>query len=117
MGKEGRITAHQIAAMLGVSQPTVSRALRGDKKVNEDTRARIVALANELNYTVEQSDGSIDISKAIKINEEFQVSTQFWSYLVKSNLIRNPQDFIMPSPHMSLVEGEKNVTFFGGGPK
>ncbi|HEV7233654.1 MAG TPA: LacI family DNA-binding transcriptional regulator [Sphingorhabdus sp.] len=55
MGKEGRITAHQIAAMLGVSQPTVSRALRGDKKVNEETRARIVALANELNYTVDHN--------------------------------------------------------------
>jgi DNA-binding LacI/PurR family transcriptional regulator len=55
MGKEGRITAHQIAAMLGVSQPTVSRALRGDKKVNEVTRARIVALANELNYSVDHN--------------------------------------------------------------
>jgi DNA-binding LacI/PurR family transcriptional regulator len=55
MGKEGRITAHQIAAMLGVSQPTVSRALRGDKKVNEATRARIVALANELNYSVDHN--------------------------------------------------------------
>lgn len=55
MGKEGRITAHQIAAMLGVSQPTVSRALRGDRKVNEDTRARIVALANELNYSVDHN--------------------------------------------------------------
>jgi DNA-binding LacI/PurR family transcriptional regulator len=55
MGKEGRVTAHQIAAMLGVSQPTVSRALRGDKKVNEDTRARIVKLANELNYSVDHN--------------------------------------------------------------
>jgi len=55
MGKEGRITAHQIAAMLGVSQPTVSRALRGDKKVNEDTRARIVKLATELNYSVDHN--------------------------------------------------------------
>lgn len=41
--------------MLGVSQPTVSRALRGDKKVNETTRARIVALANELNYSVDHN--------------------------------------------------------------
>lgn len=65
----------------------------------------------ELNYTVEQPDGSIDISKAVKINEQFQVSKQFWSYLVNSNLIRNPQDFIMPLPHMSLVQGEQNVTF------
>ena len=55
MGKEVRITAHQIAAMLGVSQPTVSRALRGDKKVSETTRARIVALANELNYSVDHN--------------------------------------------------------------
>lgn len=65
----------------------------------------------ELNYTSEKSDGSIDISKAIKINEQFQLSRQFWSYLVNSNLIRRPQDFIMPIPHMSFVQGEKNVTF------
>ncbi|GIO32909.1 MULTISPECIES: malate:quinone oxidoreductase [Paenibacillus] len=65
----------------------------------------------ELNYTAEKPDGSIDISKAIVVNEHFQVSMQFWSYLVNSNLIRNPQDFIMPLPHMSLVQGEKDVAF------
>jgi len=65
----------------------------------------------ELNYTTEKADGSIDISKAVKVNEDFQVSRQFWAYLVKSNLIRNPQDFIMPLPHMSLVQGEQDVTF------
>jgi malate dehydrogenase (quinone) len=65
----------------------------------------------ELNYTVEKPNGSIDIGKAIKINEEYQVSKQFWSYLVNSNLIRNPQDFIRPLPHMSFVQGEQNVTF------
>jgi malate dehydrogenase (quinone) len=36
---------------------------------------------------------------------------QFWSYLVNSKLINNPQDFIMPLPHMSMVQGEQNVTF------
>ncbi|PMC35460.1 malate:quinone oxidoreductase [Bacillus sp. UMB0899] len=65
----------------------------------------------ELNYTVEKPDGSVDISKAININEQFQVSMQFWSYLVKSKLIQNPEDFIMPLPHMSLVQGEQNVSF------
>lgn len=64
-----------------------------------------------MNYTVEKPDGSIDISKAIKVNEEFQVSKQFWSYLVHSKLIRNPKDFIVPVPHMSFVQGEKDVTF------
>ncbi|MBO2942882.1 malate:quinone oxidoreductase [Paenibacillus sp. F411] len=65
----------------------------------------------ELNYTSEKPDGSIDISKAIKINEQFQLSRQFWSFLVKNRLIQNPQDFIMPIPHMSMVQGDKNVEF------
>ena len=65
----------------------------------------------ELNYTPEKSDGSIDIKKALKINEQFQVSKQFWSYLVNKDLIRNPHDFIMPLPHMSMVLGEKDVEF------
>lgn len=65
----------------------------------------------ELNYTTEKKDGSVDISKAIKINEQFQVSMQFWSYLVNNKLISNPHDFIMPLPHMSLVQGENDVSF------
>ncbi|KWX71915.1 malate:quinone oxidoreductase [Paenibacillus jilunlii] len=65
----------------------------------------------ELNYTVEQPDGSIDISKAVKVNEEYQFSKQFWSYLVKSKRIQHPQDFIVPVPHMSFVQGEADVTF------
>jgi malate dehydrogenase (quinone) len=65
----------------------------------------------ELNYTVEKPDGSIDIGKAIKVNEQFQVSRQFWSYLVERGLIRDPQQFIRPLPHMSFVQGEKDVAF------
>lgn len=65
----------------------------------------------ELNYTVEKEDGSIDISKALKINEQFLLSRQFWAYLVDRGLISNPKDFIMPLPHMSYVHGEDNVQF------
>ena len=65
----------------------------------------------ELNYSVEQPDGTMDVTKAIKINEQFQVSRQFWAYLVNSGQIDNPQDFIMPIPHMSFIEGKKNVDF------
>ncbi|RYL93371.1 malate dehydrogenase (quinone) [Sporolactobacillus sp. THM7-4] len=65
----------------------------------------------ELNYTPEKADGSIDIGKAIKINEQFQLSRQFWSYLVNNHLIRHPQEFIRPIPHMSLVQGRENVAF------
>ncbi|MGM9950617.1 MAG: malate:quinone oxidoreductase [Lysinibacillus sp.] len=65
----------------------------------------------ELNYTSENADGTVNIAKAINVNEQFQVSKQFWSYLVNKNLISNPEDFIMPLPHMSMVQGEDNVQF------
>ena len=84
----------------------------GDESSNEWNNAGTGhAALCELNYTSERPDGSVDISKAIKVNEQFQVSMQFWSHLVNSNLIKNPQDFIMPLPHMSMVQGAENVEF------
>ncbi len=65
----------------------------------------------ELNYTKELSDGTVDISSAVNINEQFQVSRQFWSYLVKKDLLPDPERFIHPVPHMSFVWGEGNVAF------
>jgi len=84
----------------------------GDESSNEWNNAGTGhAALCELNYTPEKPDGSIDVSKAIKVNEQFQVSLQFWSYLVNNGLIQNPKDFIMPLPHMSLVHGEENVAY------
>ena len=65
----------------------------------------------ELNYTPQQVDGSIDITKAVAINEELQVSKQFWSSLVEQGLIESPREFINPVPHMSFVHGAKDVSF------
>jgi malate dehydrogenase (quinone) len=65
----------------------------------------------ELNYTPEKEDGSIDISKAIKIIESFEVSKQFWAYLCEQKYISNPRNFIHSIPHMSLVWGEDNINF------
>lgn len=65
----------------------------------------------ELNYTPQAKDGSIDITKAIKVNEQFQLSRQFWSFLVEKGLLKKPEDFIMPIPHMSMVQGEADVDF------
>lgn len=65
----------------------------------------------ELNYTPQKPDGSVDISKALGINEQFQVSRQFWSYLAEGGLIEDPDSFIHTVPHISFVNGEKNVEF------
>ncbi|WP_438433718.1 malate dehydrogenase (quinone) [Gorillibacterium sp. sgz500922] len=88
------------------------RAKAGEESSNEWNNAGTGhSSLCELNYTVERPDGTMDISKAIKVNEEFQVSKQFWSYLVRSKVIRNPRDFIAPVPHMSFVQGETDVAF------
>jgi malate dehydrogenase (quinone) len=65
----------------------------------------------ELNYTPERSDGSVDISQALQVNVEFDLSRQLWSFLVKRGSIPDPQVFIHPVPHMSFVWGAENVAF------
>ncbi|CAM2780914.1 malate:quinone oxidoreductase [Rariglobus hedericola] len=64
----------------------------------------------ELNYTPEKADGSVDISKAIQINEAFEVSKQFWTSLVERRRLPAPHEFIAAVPHLSFVRG-KDVAF------
>jgi malate dehydrogenase (quinone) len=63
----------------------------------------------ELNYTSENKDGSVNIDKAVNINAAFEISLQFWSYLVEQGLMPASQDFIHRVPHQSFVWGERNV--------
>jgi malate dehydrogenase (quinone) len=65
----------------------------------------------ELNYTPEIKNGVIDISKAVKIAESFEVSKQFWAYLIQQKLIDVPSSFISRIPHMSFVTGDENVNY------
>jgi len=65
----------------------------------------------ELNYTTEEEDGSINIDKAIKIAESFEVSKEFWSSLTEEGIIEDPLKMIRRIPHMSFVWGDKNTEF------
>jgi len=65
----------------------------------------------ELNYSPEKEDGSIDISKAIKIAAQFEMSKQCWAYLVQQQYISSPKDFINSIPHISFVWGDENVVY------
>jgi len=65
----------------------------------------------ELNYTPERPDGTIDITKAIAINEQFQVSRQLWASLVREGHVPDPTRFLTVTPHMTFVRGAKNVEF------
>ncbi|MBG6083595.1 malate dehydrogenase (quinone) [Zhihengliuella flava] len=65
----------------------------------------------ELNYTPAAADGSVDPAKAVGINEQFQVSRQFFSYMVDQGLIGSPKTFINPLPHMSFVIGDEHSAY------
>lgn len=66
----------------------------------------------ELNYTTYNStNNSIDISKAINVNEAFEISRQFWTYLIHKKILNSPKSFINNIPHMSFVWGEDNIHF------
>lgn len=65
----------------------------------------------ELNYMPEGADGSLSTSKAVAINEQFQLSREWWASLVKDGTLGSPQTFINPTPHMTFVQGEKNVEY------
>jgi malate dehydrogenase (quinone) len=65
----------------------------------------------ELNYTPENNKGVIEISRALNINASFEVSLQFWSYLVEQNVLPAPKHFINAVPHLSFVWGDNDVEF------
>lgn len=65
----------------------------------------------ELNYTPQMRDGSVDISKAIKICQDYEISREFWAYLVEKGHLSEPSTFIRQVPHVSFVWGKDNVSF------
>lgn len=63
----------------------------------------------ELNYTPQKADGSIDITKALAIIEDFELSKQFWASLVERGSL-DSHKFIRSVPHMSFVH-EHDIPF------
>ncbi|MEO6845636.1 MAG: malate dehydrogenase (quinone), partial [Chthoniobacterales bacterium] len=66
----------------------------------------------ELSYTPHREpDGSVDVSNAVKIFEQFEKSRQFWGYAVVEGMMDNPREFINLVPHLSFVHGSEQVDF------
>lgn len=63
----------------------------------------------EMNYTSEK-DGKMDITKAVNTASQFEVTKQFWAYQVKNGVLKAPNTFINPVPHIAFVWGD-NVDF------
>jgi malate dehydrogenase (quinone) len=65
----------------------------------------------ELHYTPQQPNGEIDVAKALLVNDQFQRSLQFYSWLVDRAIIQAPSSFIGRVPHVGIAWGETDVAF------
>lgn len=65
----------------------------------------------ELNYTPQKPDGSIDIAKAVSVNEQFQVTRQFWAYAVENGVLPDVKSFLNPIPHVSFMHGAGSIDY------
>lgn len=66
----------------------------------------------ELSYTPHrEKDGTVNVTKAIQIFEQFEHSKQFWAHAVESGMADHPREFINPVPHLSFVHGQGQVDY------
>ena len=64
----------------------------------------------ELNYTPEVN-GKVTAEKAVKINEQFQVSRQLWTSLVGNGTLGDPSEFINAVDHTTFAQGEDQMAY------
>lgn len=112
------IMSATLGAMLKILDPNLSIAIyeRLDGIAEESSSAWNNAGTGhaalcELNYTPQLANGEVDASKAYGIHEQFELSKQFWAYLVDHEYIKDVPQFLAQTPHMSFVIGQKNVEF------
>lgn len=77
------VTSRDVARLAGVSQPTVSRALRGDPKVSEQTRLVVSRAADALGYVPSEAGRSLvtRVSKRIGVVVS-DLTNPFYPYLI-----------------------------------
>ncbi|OZC52438.1 malate dehydrogenase (quinone) [Rhodococcus sp. WWJCD1] len=63
----------------------------------------------EFNYTPLNADGTIDVSSAVTVGEQFQASKQFWATLVRDGMLGEPEDFIRTVPHFGFAHGADGI--------
>src|SRR5690606_6442386 len=67
----------------------------------------------ELNYTPPPATpgAPFDVTRALDIFARFELSRQFWSYVVACGLVTRPAEWIRTVPHLSFVRGAAQVEY------
>ncbi|RBY89124.1 malate dehydrogenase (quinone) [Blastococcus sp. TBT05-19] len=68
----------------------------------------------EFNYTPRRPDGSVDVSRAVEIGEQFSASLLFWAHLAAAGVLGSPRDFVRSVPHSGFGRGPDGVAHLRG---
>jgi malate dehydrogenase (quinone) len=114
----GGIMSATLAALLGIVAPEWTVAVfesapdvAGESSDAWNNAGTGHSALCELNYTPAGPGGTVDPTKAVTINEQFQVSRQLWAHLVRAGMTGSPKDFITPVPHVGFVTGEAGRSY------
>lgn len=77
------VTSRDVARLAGVSQPTVSRALRDDSRVSEATKARVRNAAQLLGYVPSEAGRALSSGRTRRIGLLLtELDSQFYSHII-----------------------------------
>jgi len=77
------VTSRDVARLAGVSQPTVSRALRDDARVSEDTKKRVREAAQLLGYVPSEAGRALSSGRTRRIGLLVtDLDNQFYSHII-----------------------------------
>ena len=66
----------------------------------------------ELSYTPHlEEDGTVDVTKAISVFEDFEYSLQLWAHAARNGILDKPRACLNPLPHISLVHTSEQVPY------
>ena len=81
---KGYVTSFDVARAAGVSQSTVSRALRGDPRIGADTARRVAEAAQALDYVPSDRARALSTRATRRIAMVVDLDNPLWSILVRS---------------------------------
>lgn len=77
------VTSHDVARLAGVSQPTVSRALRDSPKVSADTKQRVRRAADVLGYVPSETGRALSSGRTRRVGLLVtDLDNQFYSHVI-----------------------------------
>ena len=114
----GGIMSATLASLLGTLEPSWSIEVheRLDAPAMESSNAWNNAGTGhaalcELNYTPQRPDGTVDVTKAVTINEQYELSRELWHHLAAAGRLPGAENAVTTTPHITFVRGAADVEF------